>query len=75
VGCTGKHNKVEIGHWWVIPLTDEEHKALHNGVLNVNGSRKDWEKFMFSRVCMLLMGKCKDFPSEEVICAIQDYHK
>ena len=31
VGRCGKHNKIDIGHWWVIPLTDEEHKALHNG--------------------------------------------
>jgi hypothetical protein len=75
VGVTGKHNKVHIGHWWVIPLTDEEHKALHNGTLDVNEDRKGWEKFMFSRTCMQLMGQCTDFPPDEAIYAIQDYRR
>ena len=28
-GATAKMHKVHIGHHWIIPLTDEEHKLLH----------------------------------------------
>jgi hypothetical protein len=55
VGRTAKHNKVHIGHWWVLPLTDDEHKALHNGALDwllcetkfEGMSRKEFEKGAF----------------------------
>ena len=73
VGASGKHNKVHIGHYWLIPLTDSEHKDLHNGVKiwdeDLYQTRKEFEKgafnYVISRVCDV---------SWEVRKAIQDYH-
>ncbi len=70
VGVTGKHNKIEIGHWWILPLTKDEHGAVHEGYIE---DRKEFEKENFKDVCMWLKGH-KDMPSTEVIEAIQDYH-
>ena len=76
IGATGSHNKVKIGHWWLIPLTDDEHKALHNGDTFGFDSRKEFEKAMFAQVCM---ESCDHHPwewqpPEEVYNAIQAYH-
>ncbi len=82
VGCTGKHNKVEIGHWWVIPLTDEEHKVLHAGNLDwllcetrwEGMTRKEFEKAAFETV--LNDPRFDDRAmNPEVYYAIIDYHK
>ena len=76
VGRKGKHNKVDVGHWWVIPLADDEHKGLHKGddFILEGSTRKQFEKFWFSRVLMDLEGN-PDFPSEEVVDAIMDYRR
>jgi len=79
VGATGKHNKVEIGHWWLIPLTNDEHLALHGGNLDwllcetrwEGMSRKELERFWFSRVVM----DADICPPTEVLEAIMDYHR
>jgi hypothetical protein len=83
VGRTAKHGKVEIGHWWVIPLTDEEHKALHNGQLDYylcethweGCGRKDFEKSAFGSVVGMLGGLGQTQVPEQVFNAILDYHK
>jgi len=72
VGATGKHNKVEIGHWWLIPLTDREHKMLHAGNLVVN--RKEFEKGAFLDVVADDRMDQFEVPNE-VFEAIQDYHR
>lgn len=73
VGATGKHKKVSIGHEFILPLTDQEHKDLHNrGEFN-GASRKEFEKFYFSRVIMRLMDH-PNRPEDHVIEAIMDYH-
>jgi len=73
IGVTGKHNKVAIGHWWIIPLTDVEHKQLHQGRW---ANRKKWEKEFFGLVCAAMTKANPDAsqPSEEVCQAIWDYH-
>lgn len=73
VGVTAKHNKVKIGHWWVIPLTDYEHDQVHEGNSYGSNSRKEFEKNTFYEVCALLHDHA-DRPSHEIIDAIQDYH-
>lgn len=74
VGVTGKHNKVHIGHWWVIPLTDEEHKALHAGETFVCESRKEFEKVAFETV--LNNERFDDGAmTPTVYHAIMNYHK
>jgi hypothetical protein len=76
VGATGKHNKVDIGHWWVIPLTDEEHKALHAGETFSYESRKEFEKQEFYRMSIgLVRGKGVAPPPIGVTQAIMDYHR
>ena len=82
-GRKAKHNKVEIGHWWVIPLTDEEHKALHRGVLewSVVGwfegcdTRKEFEKRAFEAVLGGAHWAGVERPPIEAVLAIQDYHR
>ena len=83
VGATGRHNKIDIGHWWVIPLTDEEHKALHRGEspwLECGNqdwidcdTRKEFEKAAFAYVYSQLRNELLLFPS--VFDAIRGYHK
>lgn len=77
VGRTAIHNKVDIGHWWILPLDPYVHSWIHEqGKL-----RKHLEKMMFelvlhevisSRVATLSR---VDLPPEEVIDAIFDYHR
>ena len=44
---TMKHNKVPIGHWWLVPCIDEQsHRAIHA----MGHCRKPHEKKMFVRV-------------------------
>ena len=73
VGVTGKHNKVAIGPWWIIPLTNEEHLALHAGDSFGFHSRKEFEKDAFTQVCQLLHPT--DYITEEVEKAIEGYHR
>jgi len=74
VGRTGMHNKVHIGHWWLIPLTDEEHKALHNGETFGYESRKEFEKRQFEMVYFPLMATGIYVPGMDIVELIQDYH-
>ena len=78
VGCSGKHNKVAIGHWWLIPLTDEEHKALHAGETFGHDSRKEFEKHEFCHLVDRIYGGNLDegnMPPVSAINAIMDYHR
>ena len=76
-GATAKHNKIEIGEWWVIPLTDEEHKALHNGETFGHESRKEFEKAAFRKVAIQLAvnGEAVEDVPDEVFDEIQDYRR
>lgn len=38
VGSTGRHQGIEIGHWWVIPLCYEAHQGPHG----IHGDRAIW---------------------------------
>lgn len=79
VGRTAKHNKLAIGHWWVLPLTDGEHNLLHKdhdafvrmafGVRLVG--RWDAEKLLFRRVIQRLGYE----PPHEVVEAIMGYQR
>ena len=76
-GRTAKHNKVEIGHFWIIPLTDAEHKALHNGETFTFGSRKEFEKSAFLNTVerVHLLNPNADLPPTDVLQAIANYHR
>ena len=73
VGVTGKHNKVHIGNWWIIPLTNEQHLALHAGETFGRESRKAFEKEAFTDVCQMLYPT--EYITEEIYDAIQDYRR
>ena len=82
VGRTAKHNKVEIGHWWVLPLTDQEHKDLHNGLtpwsrVYLREGRKEFEKWAFRQVLFRLriLDGSENWPTDEAIFAIEDYRR
>ena len=54
VGASARHKKISIGHEFIIPLTDIEHKDLHSGKWFGFSSRKEFEKASFARVLDLL---------------------
>lgn len=80
-GRTAKHNRVEIGHWWVLPLADSEHKLLHSymSVLELNAlgfnpvGRWDLEKFLFFKVLKEVGGE--SIVPDDVLIAIAEYHR
>lgn len=82
-GRKAKHNKVDIGHWWLIPLTDDEHKSLHNGGKPWSGmypesqTRKQFEKAAYMTIAFYLADYIPlDYlPPQDVERAILDYHR
>lgn len=80
IGVAGKSNKVLVGPWWVIPLTERQHWNIHNDLelfradaFFWNGeTRKEIEKKLFSD----LVGKVGqgEMPNE-VFEAIKGYQR
>lgn len=75
VGVTGKHNKVHIGPYWILPLTEGEHLALHAGLYGK--CRRQIEKDLFREVLRKLEPdeSLNDWPPQDVLNAIEDYHR
>lgn len=59
IGSTGRHNKIHIGQWWVVPLCYDYHQGqggIHNDLsafgahdkLRLGSTRKEIEKSLFS---------------------------
>ena len=71
VGRTARHNKVDIGHWWVIPLDPREHSFIHA----MGSHRKLYEKALFRLVIASAMRLETPLPSPDVLDAIFDYHR
>ena len=81
--CIGRSAKIKgvgnIGHWFLLPLTDQEHKDLHNGIMIWEQShpdlgietRKQFEKTAFYEV--MLFAVSDDRPPKAVIDAITDW--
>lgn len=72
VGVTAKHNKVHIGHWWVIAVDPQAHKDIHAG--KFGKARKAVEKSIFANVLDALKGHA-DYPPIEVTNAIMNYQR
>lgn len=79
VGSTARHNKVDIGHWFVIPLSYEAHQGKHG----IHGDRKlfnpklgerrlEIEKSIFFEVISDLPDYWID---DRVWWAIREYHR
>lgn len=72
-GSTARHNKIEIGQWWAIPLCSYHHRGP-DGVHSMGKGRKDFEKFHWSELALGYdMGGHGDIPGD-VVQAIRDYH-
>jgi hypothetical protein len=71
VGVTGRHNKVHVGNWFILPLTDAEHAEIHAAP-----DRKIREKQLFNLVCWhYQLDGLQPLPfGDEVTLAIQDWH-
>ena len=72
-GSTAKHNKVDIGQWWTIPLCSYHHRGSE-GVHSMGRLRKNFEKANWSKLALGYdMGGHGDIPGE-VVQAIKDFH-
>lgn len=72
-GRTASHNKVHVGHWWIIPLTSEEHARY---VPEWGKRRKFMEKTLFGAVCRTIEKRGGVLPfGEDVRQAIEDYSR
>ena len=72
VGVTAKHDKVHIGHWWIIPVDEQVHKDIHAG--RFGKDRKTLEKSIFENILDALKDH-PDYPPQDAIDAIQAYHR
>ncbi len=71
VGTTGKHNKIHIGHWWILAVPDHEHKTVHAS----GKARKPYEKELFQSQMRMYFSRYSRMPvPDEVLEAIEDYH-
>ena len=85
VGSTAKHRKIDIGQWWVIPLSWEAHQGPHGihtdcKIFSGHGlgeTRKEIEKTIFSRLVAHYRHQHQgELPMPaDVYAAIMDYHK
>lgn len=84
LGRSAKHNKVAIGHWFVIPVPVELHDVSSNHDLNVTHHKKAFTKeFGDQRGIFQILYSCMDkwndfdscdftIPNREVYNAIMD---
>lgn len=83
-GSTAKHNKVEIGQWWVVPLSYEAHQGTQgiHGDLSIfagqglGKTRKEIEKAIFGRLVAHYRRQHGEYPCPgDVLQAIERYHR
>ena len=76
LGRSAKHNKVEIGHWFILPIPFELHDVSSNHPENVTHSKKDFVKRFGNQrdLFLMLVEDMRDcgyeLPPEEVCEAI-----
>ncbi len=80
VGSTARHNKVEIGNWWVIPLSYEAHQGpggIHGDLSLFEGDRrKDIEKEIFAFYVERYRRQFEWLPvPADVLMAIEGYRR
>ena len=77
LGRSAKHNKVPIGHWFVIPVPFELHDVLSNHPLNVTHRKKAFtKKFgmqrdIYAKLIEAMVENCYAVPDEYILEAIQ----
>lgn len=71
VGTTGKHNKVHIGHWWILALDEHGHKWIHAS----GKDRKRLEKLHYHKQMEHYFSFYFQMPVPDcVLESIDDYH-
>jgi hypothetical protein len=84
VGSTGRHNKIHIGQWFVIPLSYEAHQGtggIHGDLSafdghNLGERRKEIEKTIFNRLVAVYRRQHGEYPCPpDVLAAIEGYHR
>lgn len=84
VGSTGRHNKVHIGQWFVIPLSYEAHQGaggIHGDLSAFDGhglgeTRKEIEKAIFARLVAHYHRMKGELPCPpDVLAAIEEYRR
>lgn len=80
VGFTGKHNKVHIGPWWLLPLPADVHALVGSAEFDLKafgfvlGGRFDAEKLLFKKLIDRIPTST-NFIGNEVFNAILDYRR
>jgi len=72
VGRTAKHDRIEIGHWFILPLTELEHRAMHRNQCR-KVSEKEWFTVLIQKY-VNVYGKPSAVP-DDVYKAIREYHR
>ena len=69
VGRTAKHNKIAIGHWWILPVSNEGHRM-------VEALSKHEQKELFHTMCLAYFACYLSLPvPDDVMAAIMDWHR
>lgn len=78
LGRSAKHNKVAIGHWFIIPVPIELHDVASNHDLNVTHHKHSFtkrygkQKNIFLRLVAAMAVNGYDVPPEGVLDSIGD---
>lgn len=71
-GRSASHNKIHVGHWWILPLLKSEHEQIPD----LGHERKRWEKSMFGKVLVKLETRGTPIPfGRDVYQAIMEYRR
>ena len=80
-GRASKHNKIPIGHWFIIPVPFELHNVLSDNTLNVTHFKHNFtsqfgsQSHIFKRLIDGMKVNGYEIPPEEVVTAIMDTRK
>jgi len=79
MGRTARHNKVKIGHWFVLPIEAKYHDISSNNHFNVTNHRKrysiefGWQRNQFAAMCAVIRREDGSLPfDDDVYHAILD---
>lgn len=86
VGSTGRHNKIHIGQWWVVPLCYDHHQGpggIHGDLsmfdafdrAALGNTRKEIEKSLFARFAEIYEKRTGELIPEDVKSAVGDYRR
>ncbi len=78
LGRSAKHNKVAIGHWFIIPVPFELHDVMSNHPDNVTHRKKSFvkrfgtQRDLFLKMVESMRDDGYELPPTEVLKAIED---